>query len=51
MQMYALVKDATARVYTDSRGAAQGNIYAIKVVCPSGAESKLSDPAQVQASR
>jgi len=51
LQMYALVKDATARVYTDSRGAAQGNIYAIKVVCPSGAESKLSDPAQVQASR
>lgn len=51
LQMHALVKDATSRVYTDRRGAAQGNVYAIKVVCPSGAESKLSEPVKVQASR
>lgn len=48
LQSYALIKDATRREYVDVSGGRKDDVYAIKVVCTSGAESVLSTPATVR---
>lgn len=48
LQAYALIKDAARREYVDISGGRRDDVYAIKVVCTSGAESVLSTPATVR---
>lgn len=48
LQAYALIKDAARREYVDVSGGRKDDVYAIKVVCASGAESVLSAPATVR---
>lgn len=48
LQAYALVKDASRREYIDVSGGRRDDVYAIKVVCTSGAESVLSATAKVR---
>lgn len=48
LQAYALVKDAARREYIDVSDGRRDDVYAIKVVCTSGAESVLSATAKVR---
>ena len=48
LQAYAMVKDDKQREYIDLNDARRGAVYAVKVVCTSGAESILSATAEVR---
>ncbi|MBU3742505.1 MAG: hypothetical protein FGM24_09510 [Candidatus Kapabacteria bacterium] len=45
LSAYAVVADQRQRVFVDAKGAQRGTVYAVKVECDSGAESKLSEKA------
>ena len=45
LQAYALIKDSARREFIDAGVGRKDDVYAIKVVCTSGAESRLSAPA------
>ena len=45
LSAYAVVADQRQRVFVDAKGAQRGTVYAVKVECESGAESKLSERA------
>lgn len=47
LQAYAMIKNDRQREYIDINDARRGATYAVKVVCTSGAESKLSSTAEV----
>ncbi|MFM8771222.1 MAG: hypothetical protein ACKOE4_04270 [Candidatus Kapaibacterium sp.] len=48
LQAYAMIKDDRQREYIDLNDARRGEVYAVKVICTSGAESKLSSTAEVR---
>lgn len=48
LQAYAMIKDDRQREYIDLNDARRGAVYAVKVICTSGAESKLGSTAEVR---
>lgn len=45
LSSYAIVADQRQRQFVDTKGAGRGTVYAVKVECDNGAESRLSERA------